>query len=486
MAALCRALMNAGHEAILLADGGTLGSARNLNVPHAALAGNFREVMQSRSVLSSTVPVKNSLNATAKILTRLARENSEAWMRQFSTLRREPTVIVSGLVAYIGFSAAEKFGVPAVGAGMIPLTPTSAFPSPLLPPGSMPRWLNSFSYRLFDEVLWLAFRKATNAARAKVGMPTGCKTGPVYHTLWDLADAVAEAGRSAGNARMCGQWLCPVLDWEAPQSLQDFLSAGDAPIYVGFGSMAGFDQRALLDIVAAAVAGRPTLFYSGWSGADSLNLPPNFCVVGDTPHDRLFPHIHGHSSRRVRDRTFCSPRRCAIGRPAVRSRSVLLGRPVAPNRHSARHDERPACHGSQLISCYRRCRNVGDAGAGFGRRRQNACGERSGKRCRNNSCPLGSRPREGDQCPSSHWPVKRAVRNIAHGPFQLTGMWPVSLSQLTPTKPDESSPKQSKTDITGRVPHPSAASSRMGGRPRISVGFSMTLFAEYFPALAHT
>jgi sterol 3beta-glucosyltransferase len=69
------------------------------------------------------------------------------------------------------------------------------------------------------------------------------------------------------------------------RSLKIFLSAGDAPIYVGFGSMVGFDQCALLDVVIAAVAGKRALFYPGWSSADSLKLPPNFCVIGDTPHD---------------------------------------------------------------------------------------------------------------------------------------------------------------------------------------------------------
>jgi sterol 3beta-glucosyltransferase len=291
IAALCRALMDAGHEVILLADGGTLGSARSLSVPHAALAGNFREVMQSSSVHSSTVPAKNTLNATAKILTRLARENSEAWMRQvLDAAAGADGLIVSGLVAYIGFSAAEKFGVPAVGAAMIPLTATSAFPSPLLPPGSMPQWLNRFSYRLFDEVLWLAFRKATNAARAKVGLTRGRNNWSGHPILYGISPTLLPKPADwPDNARMCGQWLCPVREFDAPRSLRDFLSAGDAPIYVGFGSMAGFDQRALLDIVVAAVAGRRTLFYPGWSGADSLTLPANFCVIGDTPHDWLFP-----------------------------------------------------------------------------------------------------------------------------------------------------------------------------------------------------
>jgi sterol 3beta-glucosyltransferase len=40
-AALCRGLMDAGHEARLLADAGTLGSAQALGVPTTTLAGIF-------------------------------------------------------------------------------------------------------------------------------------------------------------------------------------------------------------------------------------------------------------------------------------------------------------------------------------------------------------------------------------------------------------------------------------------------------------
>jgi len=40
-AALCRGLMDAGHEARLLADAATLGSAQALGVPTTALAGDI-------------------------------------------------------------------------------------------------------------------------------------------------------------------------------------------------------------------------------------------------------------------------------------------------------------------------------------------------------------------------------------------------------------------------------------------------------------
>lgn len=91
------------------------------------------------------------------------------------------------------------------------------------------------------------------------------------------------------NALVCGQWLAPAKQWLPPERLAEFLAAGEAPIYVGFGSMGGFDRRQLLDSLIGGLAGRRALFYPGWSGVTPSQLPANILVVGDTPHDWLLP-----------------------------------------------------------------------------------------------------------------------------------------------------------------------------------------------------
>jgi UDP:flavonoid glycosyltransferase YjiC (YdhE family) len=65
--------------------------------------------------------------------------------------------------------------------------------------------------------------------------------------------------------------------------------AGEARIYIGFGSMTGFDNARLLDTLVEAMTGRHALFHPGWSGIDPKALPDNFLPIGDTPHDWLFP-----------------------------------------------------------------------------------------------------------------------------------------------------------------------------------------------------
>ena len=82
IATLCSALRDAGHDAILLAAEGTLGSARDLGVPHVALTGDIRGMLQPPAGVSSIVAGKLGLNATTRALSRVANDNATAWMRQ--------------------------------------------------------------------------------------------------------------------------------------------------------------------------------------------------------------------------------------------------------------------------------------------------------------------------------------------------------------------------------------------------------------------
>ena len=292
IAMLCSALRDAGHAAMLLAAEGTLQSARDLGVPHAALAGDIRDLFRTRAGDAATGWGRVGVDATAKALARVANDNIAAWMRQI--LDRAAgcdAVICSGLAAFAGFSAAEKLDIPALGAGMIPLTPTAAFPSPFLPPRRVPRLLNRFSHRLVTRMLWRAFRGATNRARAEVcGLPSWRTVWSAHPMLYGISPSLLpRPAEWPPNAYICGQWARPIRDWEAPAPLRAFLAAGEAPVYVGFGSMVRFDRRVILDAIVGAVGGRRTLFYPGWSGLPELRLPENFHVIGDTPHAWLFP-----------------------------------------------------------------------------------------------------------------------------------------------------------------------------------------------------
>lgn len=290
-AALCRALMDAGHEAHLLADAATLSSAQEQGVPTTALAGDIRGALQSDQAISTVVAKGARFNRTANALAHIANTHAETWLRQIVSAGEAcDALIVAGLAAFVGLSAAEYLGVRAIGAGMIPITPTRALPSPFLP-ARLPRCLHRASHHLVNGMLWRAFRQATNAARARVcGLPPRRRLWTGHPMLYGVSPSLFPVLDDwPAHARLCGQWTQLSPAWAPPPALAEFLAAGAPPIYIGFGSMAGFDRAGLLDIVIKAVAGRRALFYPGWSGMDVAMLPDNVLPIGETPHDWLFP-----------------------------------------------------------------------------------------------------------------------------------------------------------------------------------------------------
>jgi sterol 3beta-glucosyltransferase len=165
MTALGAALMEAGHAVRFLATADTTGAAQALGIPTVALPGAVR------APLTEAGTTGNANSAAA--LVRVVNDNTSAWLKLTLEHGADCDVVVAGgLSAFFGFSAAEKLGVPGVGAAAFPITPTAAFASPFFPPGA-PGWANRLTHRLANGLVWRSFARATNAARQEAGLSTG-------------------------------------------------------------------------------------------------------------------------------------------------------------------------------------------------------------------------------------------------------------------------------------------------------------------------
>jgi UDP:flavonoid glycosyltransferase YjiC (YdhE family) len=109
--------------------------------------------------------------------------------------------------------------------------------------------------------------------------------------LYAMSPHVVPPIRDA-NVYTTGYWF---LDESAAPSadLERFLAAGDAPVYVGFGSMSSSDPAATLRLIVAATerAGRRAVIGRGWSGAAALDLPETVYMLDAAPHQWLFPRM---------------------------------------------------------------------------------------------------------------------------------------------------------------------------------------------------
>jgi UDP:flavonoid glycosyltransferase YjiC (YdhE family) len=187
---------------------------------------------------------------------------------------------------------AEKLGIPAILASPLPgFTPTSAFPSPLLPMSSLGP-LNWASHLLAMRGGEALFARALREWRlSTLGLPSR-RAKPPAATLYAYSRHVLPVPSDWGeNVLVSGYWFLDEKgDWEPPQALASFLAAGRKPVYVGFGSMPGLDARRLAEMVieGLARAGKRGLLATGGGALDPDGMPDHVHIIDSAPHDRLF------------------------------------------------------------------------------------------------------------------------------------------------------------------------------------------------------
>jgi len=312
LAMLCHGLIGAGHAVTLLADGGTLGSAQALDVPHAALEGDIHDDVVA------LVSRGNGVAAASTGLGRMALQHVSGWMRQADAAAEGcDAILTGGLAAFVGMSVGERRRIPVIGSGMIPLTPTRAFRSPFLPPGRSPGWLNRASYGWVNGLIWRQFRRPINAARQQLGQSPRRALWSGLPMLYGISPQLLPPPADwPADHIVCGQWRLPDAPWAPPADLRAFLDAGPPPVYLGFGSMTGFDRERVLPALLQALAPRRVLLFPGWVGLPAV------------------PALRTrHPPRWQRHHAFGLPGRHSLAGDAVRCGSVLLGRsPVSVGR----------------------------------------------------------------------------------------------------------------------------------------------------------
>ncbi len=293
LVALSRGLVEAGHEVSLLAEQSTLRFARRMGIRAAALAGDIRN-MRSGAGIAELMRHGGGVRRMAEAVAEIADENTASWLEAVvEDAARSDAVLFASVASFVGLSAAEHLNIPAIGLGLFPISPTREFPSALVRPMRMPGALNLLSHRAVNSLLWRRFRAALNDARRRVcGQPPREEMWTGYPVLYGVSRHLVPQPKDwPSECRVCGAWYAAAADWSPPADLLAYLDEGPPPIYVGFGSIRGFDPRKLLEAVIGAVAGRRTLFFPGWSGIVAGDLPSNFLALDDTPHDWLFPRV---------------------------------------------------------------------------------------------------------------------------------------------------------------------------------------------------
>jgi UDP:flavonoid glycosyltransferase YjiC (YdhE family) len=218
-------------------------------------------------------------------------------------------IVVSPLGLAVGHPVAEVRSVPVARAYYGPSgTPTGDAPALRLPPHvKLGRRGNRMSYAVARQIMWSVVRPTMNSSCRR---PLGLTPLPLRDPLTALdrqgspvlhGYSPAVIPRPAdwpSYAHVTGFWFLPSpADWQPAPELDAFLAAGDAPIYIGFGSIPGFDDEQIRTLVEAAGkrSGRRVLLYDPTLVQQSGGRPVSICddvlAVGEVPFDRLLPRV---------------------------------------------------------------------------------------------------------------------------------------------------------------------------------------------------
>lgn len=191
---------------------------------------------------------------------------------------------------------AEALSCPYFLASPLPgFTPTSAFPSPLLPFTSLGP-LNRASHALAIKGGQFLFARTIRAWREEALRLPGRGSRPARSagTLYAYSPHVVPVPQDwKDDVLVSGYWFLDTLDWRPPEALAAFLESGEPPVYVGFGSMPGLDPEGMTRVVVEALAqtGKRGLLASGGGALVAEHLAPHVLMITEAPHDRLLPFV---------------------------------------------------------------------------------------------------------------------------------------------------------------------------------------------------
>ncbi|KAG9517041.1 UDP-Glycosyltransferase/glycogen phosphorylase, partial [Aureobasidium melanogenum] len=213
--------------------------------------------------------------------------------------------IISNPPAYANIHIAEKLAVPLHMMFTMPWSPTTAFAHPLANLDNdkgdrkLANYLSYYSMELLTSEglidLINDFRENTlaldplHAAWAHQLLPqlkvpfTYCWSPALIPKPEDWGSHITISGFF---------FMDPKKDFEFEPDLKKFLDAGDPPVYIGFGSIVVDDPEAMTKMIFDAVKqlGIRALVSKGWGKIGGEDVPDNVFLLGNVPHDQLFPH----------------------------------------------------------------------------------------------------------------------------------------------------------------------------------------------------
>ncbi len=286
--ALGLALRASGHTVTLMAPRNFAAWLSRHDLTFAPLSADFLEMAQTPEG-KKALAGGNSLKLMQKMMPLL-----RTMLAETVPAAHGAQMVVYHPKALAGPHLAQALGIPGVLALPLPLlTPTAAFPTPMLT-ANLGGTLNRLSYHLLNALTVLPYRALINQWRREaLNLPPG-EGAPPALTLYPISPHILPCPADwPANVHLTGYWfLNEGHHWQPPADLRAFLQAGPPPVYVGFGSMTSAHPNRLAHAVleAAHTLAVRVVLATGWNTwPQGGTWPERVFRLEAAPHDALFP-----------------------------------------------------------------------------------------------------------------------------------------------------------------------------------------------------
>jgi sterol 3beta-glucosyltransferase len=299
---LASRLQQAGEDVLMAVPENFASFVQGYGLPLHPLRGDVQQIMASetgqRFMESGGGNPLRSIRAMRAMLGPVALQMAED---AFEASWKAEALISLGVLAPFAHSIAENLGIRLINLEPTPLLPMDDFPAPGWPlQRSFGRLYNRLTGHAMLEVIWQWYRPFVNEFRRRLELKP-LRSGGFYRILTSTpllgaysSHVIPRPADWPAGAQITGYWFPEAESaWQPPPALEAFLAAGDPPVYVGFGSMAGSnpEQTAGLILAALADSGQRGIVLTGWGGMRALSTPENVFVIESAPHVWLFPRM---------------------------------------------------------------------------------------------------------------------------------------------------------------------------------------------------
>lgn len=220
--------------------------------------------------------------------------------------RHDPpdVLALTGITAVGSYHVAEGLGLHGMSLYLQPGAPTGEFPPSFVAARSLGRLGNRAAGIAASAALALVLAGPARELRRELGLPArGAREvvrgepdpgrWPVFHGFSPAV--VPRPADWPDGYQVTGYWWpARPAGWSPPADLERFLDSGPPPVFFGFGTLTPEDTGDLIEL--AAKAGRQAqvrlVIQAGQAGLlPAEQSPGDSIVIGDVPHDWLFPRM---------------------------------------------------------------------------------------------------------------------------------------------------------------------------------------------------